>query len=225
MWRVELHAHTIYSPDSLVSLEDFLAACRRKGLDRVAVTDHNTIEGALRLKEKAPELILIGEEIRTREGEVLAYFIEREIPKGLPLMETIERIREQGGVVALPHPCDRARGSAVGRRTAEAVIPLMDAVEIFNARCVFPGDNACAAALADRFHKPGFSGSDAHTVWELGRAWTALPPFEDAEGFRQALFHARPNRRLSPFWVHLCSTWAKWIRDRKGGVRAGARGR
>ena len=212
MWRVELHAHTRYSPDSLLELEEFLEICRRRGLDRVAVTDHNTIEGALRLKEKAPERIIIGEEIWTREGEVLAYFIEREIPKGLPLLETIERIREQGGVVALPHPCDRARGSAVGRRTAEAILPLVDAVEVFNARCLFPGDNACAAALAARFGKPGFSGSDAHTAWELGRAWTALPPFEDAEGFRQALSHARLTRRLSPPWVHLLSTWAKWRR-------------
>ncbi len=215
MWRVELHAHTVYSPDSLVSLEDFLAACRRKRLDRVAVTDHNTIEGALRLKERAPDLIIIGEEIRAREGEVLAYFIEREIPQGLPLRETIERIREQGGVVALPHPCDRMRGSAVGREIAEAVILLVDAVEVFNARCVFPGDNACAAALAARFSKPGFSGSDAHTLWELGRAWTALPPFEDAAGFRQALRQARPTRRSSPFWVHWLSTWAKWRRARQ----------
>lgn len=212
MWRVELHAHTVYSPDSLVSLEDFLAACRRKGLDRVAVTDHNTIEGALRLKEKAPDLIIVGEEIRAREGEVLAYFIEREIPKGLPLPETIERIRAQGGVVALPHPCDRARGSALGRGAAEAVMPWVDAVEVFNARCVFPGDNACAAALAARFGKPGFSGSDAHTVWELGRTWTAMPPFEDAESFREALRRARPTHRLSPFWVHLFSTWAKGVR-------------
>lgn len=215
MWRVELHAHTVCSPDSLVSLEDFLAVCRRKGLDRVAVTDHNTIEGALRLKERAPDLIIVGEEIRTREGEVLAYFIEQEIPKGLPLMETIDRIREQGGVVALPHPCDRARGSAVGREVAEAVLPTVDAVEIFNARCVFPGDNACAEALATRFGKPGFSGSDAHTLWELGRAWTALPPFEDAAGFLNALRQARPTRRLSPFWVHLLSTWAKWRRARR----------
>ncbi len=218
MWRVELHAHTVYSPDSWISLEDFLAACRRKGLDRVAVTDHNTIQGALRLKEKAPDLIIIGEEIRAREGEVLAYFIEREIPKGLSLAETIERIREQGGVAALPHPCDRARGSAVGRRTAEAVILWVDAVEVFNARCVFPGDNACAAALAARFGKPGFSGSDAHTLGELGRAWTALPPFEDAESFRQALRQARPTGRLSPPWVHLASAWVKWIRAWRGPV-------
>jgi predicted metal-dependent phosphoesterase TrpH len=214
VWRVELHAHTRYSPDSLLELEEFLEICRRRGLDRVAVTDHNTIEGALRLKEKAPERIIIGEEIRTREGEVLAYFIEREIPRGLPLLETIERIREQGGVVALPHPCDRARGSAMGWRTAEAILPLVDAVEVFNARCLFPGDNARAAALAARFGKPGFSGSDAHIAWELGRAWTALPPFEDAEGFRRALLHARPTPRLSPPWVHLLSAWAKWRRSR-----------
>ncbi len=215
MWRVELHAHTVYSPDSLVSLEDFLAACRRKELNRVAVTDHNTIQGALRLKERAPDLIIVGEEIRAREGEVLAYFIEREIPKGLPLLETIHRIREQGGVIALPHPCDRARGSAVGREIAEMVLPLVDAVEIFNARCVFPSDNACAAALAARFGKPGFSGSDAHTLRELGQAWTALPPFEDAAGFLQALRQAHPTRRSSPFWVHLFSTWAKWRRTQR----------
>ncbi|MCS7251032.1 MAG: PHP-associated domain-containing protein [Anaerolineae bacterium] len=215
MWRVELHAHTLYSPDSLVSLEDFLTACRRKGLDRVAVTDHNTIEGALRLKERAPDLIIIGEEIRTQEGEVLAYFIEREIPKGLPMRETVERVREQGGIVALPHPCDRARGLAMGQEIIQAMIPLVDAIEVFNARCVFPRDNARAAALAARFNKPGFSGSDAHTLEELGRAWTALPPFEDAAGFLQALSQAQPTRRLSPFWVHLISLWAKWHRTHR----------
>lgn len=217
MWRVELHAHTVCSPDALIPLEQFLEACRRRGLDRVAVTDHNTLDGALRLKERAPDFIIVGEEIRAREGEVLAFFIEREIPPGLPLLETIERIRVQGGVVALPHPCDRARGSAVGRAVAAQVLPLVDAVEVFNARCLFPGDNACAAALAARFGKPGFSGSDAHIPWELGRAPTRMPPFQDAASFLQALAQAQPTARRSPFWVHLLSTWAKGRRSRPRG--------
>src|SRR5512142_68736 len=104
--QIELHSHTIYSKDCLVTPEQYIAACRRKGLGRAAVTDHNTAEGALRMHAMAPELIIVGEEIRTTHGEILAYFLEETIEPDLPPLEAIARVRAQGGVVGVSHPAD-----------------------------------------------------------------------------------------------------------------------
>ena len=107
--RVEFHTHTIFSKDSLTRPESFLRACRDKGIDRVVVTDHNTTDGALACQRLDPERVIVGEEIMTQKGELLAAFVTEEIPKGLPAPEAIARLREQGAFISVSHPFD-ARG-------------------------------------------------------------------------------------------------------------------
>jgi len=215
MLTVELHTHTCYSKDCLTSLDKFIAECRRKKLDRVAVTDHNTTAGASKLKAMAPDLIIIGEEIKTDSGEIIAYFLTEEVPIGLPVRQAIARVRDQGGVVGVSHPADRLRQEAMGLDRLEPIVDLVDALEVFNARCVYASDNIAARDFALRHGKIGFAGSDAHTLAELGRATVTLPPFDSPQTFLDSLPAAQLNARLSSPFIHFASTWAKWMRRLK----------
>lgn len=211
MWKVDLHSHTIYSSDCLTRPEDTIARARAIGLDKLAITEHNNLAGALKAKELAPDLIIVGEEIKTTHGELIAYFVQEEVPKGLSPQETIRRLREQGAVIAVPHPLDSWRGSAMGRENVLQIIDQVDALEVRNARCVRPQDNLNALALAQEHKLLHTAGSDAHIPFELGRCYMEMPAFEDdAESFIDALQQARPMGKESPFWPHLMSTWAKW---------------
>src|SRR3954466_9585684 len=115
MWKVDLHSHTIYSKDSLTPVAELIERARSVGLDKIAVTDHNNIAGALAAKALAPDLIIVGEEIKTTHGEIIAYFVKESVPKGLSPQETVKRLRDQGAVISVPHPLDMLRGSAMGR--------------------------------------------------------------------------------------------------------------
>jgi hypothetical protein len=216
MFTVELHTHTCYSKDSLTPLDRFIAECRRKQLDRVAVTDHNTTAGAFKLKQMAPDLIIVGEEIKTADaGEIIAYFLSEEVPMGLPVREAIARVRDQGGVVGVSHPADRLRREAMGLDRLLPIVDQVDMLEVFNARCIYAADNDAARAFAAQHDKPGFAGSDAHTLFEIGRATVTLPDFDSPQSFLSGLAAARLNTRLSPPAIHFASTWAKWMRRLK----------
>jgi predicted metal-dependent phosphoesterase TrpH len=215
-WTVELHTHTCYSRDCLVRPAQFVAACRRKGIDRVAVTDHNVIAGALAVQQIAPELVIVGEEIKTDCGEIIAYFLQELVPPGLPVREAIARVRGQGGVVGVSHPCDSLRREAMGARRLLPIVDLVDALEVFNARCMRPADNDCARAIAQEYGKLMFAGSDAHTIGELGQATVRMPPFDSAQSFLTSLAQAEICARLSSPLVHFASTYAKLVKQVTG---------
>ena len=215
-WTVELHSHTSYSKDCLVTPAQFVAACRRKGIDRVAITDHNAIEGALAAKKLAPDLVIVGEEIKTDCGEIIVYFLREFVPPGLPVRETIARVREQGGVVGVSHPCDRYRREAMGAERLLPIVELVDALEVFNARCLQSADNDCARAIAQEHGRLMFAGSDAHTTLELGRATVRMPPFDSPQTFLTSLAQAEINARLSSPLVHFASTYAKLVKQVAG---------
>jgi len=207
--KVDLHVHTYYSKDATLSLEAIVEGCRRRGLDGVAITDHNTIAGALALKEIAPFLVIVGEEIDTTKGEILGLFLKEEIPRGLRPKEAISRIREQGGLVGVSHPLDRLRRSAMGRRALLDILDELDFLEGFNSRVTFPSDNLRAQALAQAHGLAITAGSDAHTAYEIGRAYLEMPNFNGREGFLEALKKAQVFGRLTPLWIHIVTTWTK----------------
>lgn len=210
--NVELHSHTVWSKDSVTRLETIIDACRAKGIDRIAITDHNTAEGARALARLAPELIIVGEEIMTTQGELLCFFMTDSIPARLTPQETIRRLRDQGAFISVSHPYDRLRKGAWAESDLLAIIDQVDALEIFNARCLFPEDNQKAAALAAKHNLPGTVGSDAHIPYELGMATQTVPYFSDAAQFGQAIRSATYQTRLSPAWVHGRSTQAKYMK-------------
>jgi predicted metal-dependent phosphoesterase TrpH len=211
MWKADLHSHTIYSKDCLTRTEAFLARARAAGLNKIAVTEHNRLDGALAAKRLAPDLVIVGEEIMTTHGEIIGYYLTEEVPRGLSPEETIRRLRDQGAVITIPHPLDSVRRSAMGRDNVLAIIDQVDAVEVLNARCVRQQDNQAAAELAQAHGKLATAGSDAHTLWEIGRCYLEMPPFEDnAPAFLAALKASRPGGEISPFWPHVASTYARW---------------
>jgi predicted metal-dependent phosphoesterase TrpH len=207
--KVDLHLHTVYSRDSLTSLEAVIEACQKRGLGAIAVTDHGTIAGALALREIAPFPVIVGQEIKTSRGELLAYFLEEGIPQRLPPQEAIARIREQGGVVGVSHPLDRLRSEAMRLSALLEIIDQVDALEVFNARTVLAADNRRAEELAQERGLLRLAGSDAHTAYEIGRAYVEMPPFEDRTGFLHSLAQGRVVGHLTPFWIHFTSTWAR----------------
>lgn len=181
---------------------------RRKGLDRVIITDHNSIRGALVARTIAPELIIVGEEIMTARGEILASFMTEEIPAGLTPQETIRRLRDQGAFISVSHPFDVLRSGHWEEPDLLEILPLVDAIEVFNARCMRPEYNVRAAEFAREHDLAGTVGSDAHAAFELGRAHLELPPFESGDGLRSVIRTAQAVTRLSSPWVHLTSRWA-----------------
>ncbi len=216
MPRVEFHCHTIYSKDCLVRPEKLVQACQRKGIERVVVTDHNTICGALCAQEIDPERVIVGEEIMTQEGELLAAFLREEIPPGLSALETIARLREQGAFISVSHPFDRVRKGHWQTDNLLKITPYIDAIETFNARCMHPGFNNRALAFARQQGLMGTAGSDAHTLSELGRASMLLPEFEDAHSLKNALAQVEFQVRMSSPLVHFVSRYATWIKKIRG---------
>jgi predicted metal-dependent phosphoesterase TrpH len=206
----ELHCHTCYSKDSLMLPDRLVRLARQRGLQRLAITDHNLVAGALRAAEIDPELIISGEEIMTTGGELLAYYIRELVPPGLSPIGTIEILRQQGAVIAVAHPFDALRAGHWDQAELCEILPLVDAVEVFNARVATAAQNRRAAEVAQAASKPGIGGSDAHAYLEVGRATTRLPAFSDGASLRAALRVAEVSGRLSPYWVHLLSRYAKW---------------
>ena len=123
--------HTHFSPDSETDPDKLVKRCLKVGLELIAVTDHNTIEGALKIKDSAPFPVIIGEEIKTSAGEITGLFLKETIPAGLSPIDTAHRIKDQGGLVSLPHPFDRFRSEVIDGKAIDELIPLLDIVEIF----------------------------------------------------------------------------------------------
>lgn len=208
MLRVEFHCHTVFSKDCLVTPGQLVRCGRRKQLDRIIVTDHNSIAGALAARELDPERIIVGEEIMTTGGEVLAAFVQTEIPPGLTPQETIGRLRGQGAFISLAHPFDQARRGSWRLKDLLEIAPLVDAIETFNSRCTHPDQNREALRFALQHGLAVTVGSDAHTCWELGRSTLLLPSFRNADELRNILRQGEPRTRWSPLWIHLASRFA-----------------
>ena len=207
--RVDMHMHTRASFDCLSDPEVVLARALERGVDRIAITDHNLLGVSLEMHAKYPDQIIPGEEVKTAEGiDVIGLYLSEEIPTGTPAREVIERVKEQGGLSYLPHPF--APGKGGGGRFAEELAPLVDIVEVFNARLHPSRLNLPAEELAARHGKPRGAGSDAHTIGEVAGAWVAVPRHENRpEALLSALHQARVRGIVTPWTVHLASTWAK----------------
>ncbi len=234
MISVDLHLHTCHSYDCATSLADVVRGARRAGLDCVAVTDHNTIDGALKLRASGDIRVIVGEEVGTAEGELLGLFLREPIPRGLTALETIQHIRGQGGLVCIPHPFGRRRFSPrtevgaiddgrvrlskavrrASRLLSEEVLERVDMLETINSRTLFKGTWSAIGRLAELYNLPVTAGSDAHTVREIGRSRVQMPDFSDAESFLAALRDARPSGVHSSVFIHFASMYARLSRGK-----------
>jgi len=210
--RADLHVHTCYSMDCYTPLEPVIDHCLNTGINCLAISDHNTIAGALKLKQIAPFKVIVAEEIRTSRGELMGLFLTEEVPRGLSPEKTITQIRKQGGLVGIPHPFGRWLLQNSNKLLSGKTLSQVDIIEVFNSRSPF-NSSAKARSLASKYGKVASAGSDAHTLAEIGRAYVEMPEFSGPGDFLDCLSQGKIFGRKSSPLVHFASTWA---RVRKG---------
>jgi len=177
--RLDLHNHTRFSADGFLSPAALLEIAAARGIDCMAVTDHNSIRGGLEAlavadSDKSLPRVIPGIELLTAEGEIIGLYLQEDIPAGLSLERSVELVRQQGGLVYLPHPCDRFRRGTISRKARVRAAGLADIIETFNGRALSPWANANASRLARRMAKPCGAGSDAHCKKEVGQAYVVV---------------------------------------------------
>ena len=191
--------------------------CVRRGVNCLAVTDHNTIQGALAVQQIAPFKVIIGEEIKTNQGEIIGLFLKDEIPRGLSPQETIARIKEQGGLVDVPHPYDRFRGSRLKEQALQEVAGQIDIMEAFNARTTLLRDSDRAEAFGRTHGHALGAGSDSHTPIEVGGIGIEMEDFDlrSPQEFLGCLRESRiVGERACPL-VHVPTRLVKIVRSLK----------
>jgi len=207
--KADLHVHTQYSMDCNTPLEKIVSRCLKIGINCVAISDHGTAEGALKLREMAPFTVIIAEEILTPHGEIIGMFLEETIPSGLSVAETLSRIRAQNGLVCIPHPFDTIRKSALQNHIIEEITEQIDMIETLNARVMLPKNSAKARAFAAKHGIIPSAGSDAHTVREIGNAYVEMPEFGGRDDFLQALEKGKICGHMTNPLIHFASIWTK----------------
>ena len=193
-----------------MDLEVLARRCAETGLDCIAVTDHNTIDGALEMQRLAPFPVIVGEEIKSSGGEIIGLFLQEAVPRGLPPLETVRLVKEQGGLVSVPHPFDHFRRSVIQRAALQEILPHVDIIEAFNARNTFQRDNRTAEALALEHGILTSSVTDSHTPVEVGRCYVETPAFDlTPVGLLEGLARGTQVRRQMLPLIHFATTVTK----------------
>jgi len=190
-------------------LEQIVERCLDLDINCIAVADHNTIAGALKLREIAPFKVIVAEEILTPVGEIMGLFLSEAVSRGLSPQETISRIRSQGGLVAIPHPFGRSLPWNPNPLTSAEVLSQVDIIETYNSRTPFSSSIARAQKLAKEQGKAASAGSDAHTLGEIGRAYVEMPEFDGPDDFLNSLAQGKIFGQKSSYLAHFASMWAR----------------
>jgi predicted metal-dependent phosphoesterase TrpH len=220
---IDLHCHTSASFDSLARVESVVRAAAERGLTHLAITDHDRIDAALRIRDVVPSelTVIVGEEIKSVDGDIIALFLREEVQPGLSAVETIAAVREQGGLVGVPHPFDGRRG--FGRKTGtqlESIADLVDWVEGYNARVVGGSANEKAAQFAREHGLPAIGASDSHTVMEVGVTYNIVTGDPSTPAGLLACLkdvEIRPGR--ASLYVRAWTPLAKLIQSTRGNGR------
>ncbi|MBA7476850.1 hypothetical protein ES707_12246 [subsurface metagenome] len=216
MLKADLHIHTEYSSDCNTPLEKIINRCLELGINCIAIADHGTAEGALKMQEIAPFPVIVAEEILTPHGEIMGMFLKETIPSGLSIEQTISQIRAQSGLVCVPHPFDIFRPSALDSGIIEKIVDKIDIIEAFNSRAPLPQSSTKAQIFADKYGIAKSAGSDAHTIGEIGNAYIEMPEFNSRDDFLNALAKGKVfGHRTTPL-IHFVSGWAKLKSRLKG---------
>jgi predicted metal-dependent phosphoesterase TrpH len=188
--KADLHVHTTYSSDSVITPKELVFYAKKRGLTAVAVTDHDKVEGALKIAKETDFLIIPGTEVSSLHGHIVGLNVSERIPKGLSADETVDRIHKAGGIAIACHPFALLKGS-IGKH----VSGKFDAVETINA-LAFPFNRATSKAnqLAERLKLPKVAGTDAHYGPVIGQAYTLI----DAEANVEAIIKAVANGQCKP---------------------------
>jgi len=209
MLKLDLHVHTVFSGDALTRPREAISWAKRAGLNGLAITDHDTLRGAevaLRLARGKGVLVIPGLEVESPGGHVLALGISEPVRSGLSLAETVEAIREAGGISILAHPF----GLLAPKKWSSDALNALDAIEVVNAReLLFEFSKWMAKKLASSFNKPGTGGSDAHSPEAIGMAYTLVEAEPDIDDVLEAIRKGsvEPRGRRVPL-RYLVKRWA-----------------
>jgi predicted metal-dependent phosphoesterase TrpH len=195
--------------DCSTSLEDIIKRCQETGINCIAIADHDSVEGGLKMQDLAPFPVIIAEEILTPNGEIMGMFLNERIPSGVTVEKAISGIKAQGGLVCLPHPFDTFRGLRLDKKKLEELAEQIDVIEVFNARCQFARCAKNAQSFADRHNLPGSAGSDAHSTDEIGNTYVEMPEFKNRDDFLLSLREGNIHSHPSGLFVHFKTTWTK----------------
>lgn len=219
MMKIDLHCHTEASADCITPVLLFPDRCQTREIQVQAITDHNEIWGAQRLKalseerfnEEAANLtVIVGEEISTREGEIIGLFLKEKIEAGLTPEETVAQIKAQGGLVLLPHGFDPLKRFRLRPEARQRIAESIDIVETFNARISRPRWNRAAVAWCEEKGVLMSAGSDAHTLADVGSAWVEVPqrPIDTPDDLLKALEGGIPvGEWTHPVLAFIYKTW------------------
>jgi predicted metal-dependent phosphoesterase TrpH len=207
--KADLHIHTEYSMDCQTRLADILRRCQEIGINCIAIADHGTAEGALKMQSLASFRVIVAEEILTPQGEIMGMFLKKTIPSGISLKEAMAEIRNQDGLICVPHPFDGFPRSGLGREVMENIAHDIDIVEVFNARSPLPVYSRQTKDYAARHNLPGGAGSDAHTLEEIGHAYVTMPEFQGSHDFIVSLRQGRVFGQPTTPFIHFKSMWAR----------------
>jgi predicted metal-dependent phosphoesterase TrpH len=197
--EVDLHMHTDHSGDCATPVEVLLQTARDRGLGAIAITDHNEVSGALEaaaIAESMDDLkVIVAEEVKTAEqGEVIGLFLKEKIPKGLTMAETIAAIREQGGLVYVPHPFDRFHSVPDYEHLLD-IVEEVDLLEVFNPRVALTAFNEEAVRFAGKYRIIPAAGSDSHVAQGLGSVRQRIHDFDGPAEFLEAMRDADITRK------------------------------
>lgn len=211
--KYDLHVHSEHSLDGVLDVKMIIETGIRRGLDGIAITDHNTIKGGLEAKKYETEgfKVIVGSEVMTERGEITGLFLSKEI-KSRDVEGVISEIKEQGGIIIIPHPFDRLRRSAFHPTEKDA--KSIDAVEVLNSRCVFQKDNGKALDFAKRHNLAFVAGSDAHFLSEIGNAGIIT----ESEDVREAILRnsvdifGRRSLLINHAWTKALEIWRRAVK-------------
>jgi predicted metal-dependent phosphoesterase TrpH len=215
---LDLHVHTHYSGCSNLRPDRIEELALARGLNAVAICDHNCLRGALETAALAKAItVIIAEEIVTTQGEIIGYFLREHIPPGLSPLETVAEIKRQGGLASVPHPFDLLRSSRLHTSALNQVLDSIDMLEIFNARNMFNRPDRTLLTRAQQLGVIPVVSSDAHLGCEIGHATMVMDHYKGPEEFLRNLRDATSFTRKSPLWVHAATKWIRFRNRKRAG--------
>jgi predicted metal-dependent phosphoesterase TrpH len=201
-YKIDLHTHSIVSYDGGITARQYENLFEKRILDCVAITDHNETRFARMMQEKLGEKIIVGEEITTVEGELIGLFLQQTIPAGQTVEKTVEAIKEQGGLVYIPHPFETIR-KGLQRSALEKIISSISIVEVFNARARWRGKQKESEVFADASGLAKAASSDAHGFYGVGTAFNIVTKFPKRNSLKKLLEEVTLQKEYAPLWTYL----------------------
>jgi predicted metal-dependent phosphoesterase TrpH len=202
--KLNIHTHTNYSHDSFMSVNALFKECQKQKFDCIAITDHDTIEGALKFRKYYGDEIkvIIGEEILTKDGDIVGLFLTKRIKPRMSAATTIKEIKKQNGLVMIPHPFDRLVNTKLKEQVLSEIIDSVDIIETYNAKTVFNKDNIKADAFADKHKKIKARNSDSHCSIDLRTVSMNISDFRSKKDFLINMKKQRYVVNKKPIYFH-----------------------